>query len=159
MSLPHRAERPSDYRRTVLINGNAFFVSVHTDEKGDMIVSDATAVDGYSVATTEEIQAAVKAMLLREMSPLRAFAAATPAFNESGSKYLRDVPCVVDGKVDVYAVIDAFGVTCPARQHALKKLLCAGLRSKGSVEQDLVEARDAVDRAIQMHQAKQGSAA
>lgn len=72
----------------------------------------------------------------------------------SGAKYFREIKCTVNGKADVYAVIDAFGVTCPARQHAIKKLLCAGLRGKGDVMQDLVETADAVQRAIQMHQAK-----
>ena len=75
-------------------------------------------------------------------------------FNDSGSKYLRNVPCSINGKVDVYAVLDAFNVTCPARQHAVKKLLCAGLRGKGDALQDLKEARDAVDRAVQMQEAK-----
>lgn len=70
--------------------------------------------------------------------------------NESGSKYLRDVPCRIGGKIDVYAVLDAFNVTCPARQHAIKKLLCAGIRGKGDVIQDLAEACDAVHRALQM---------
>lgn len=76
------------------------------------------------------------------------------SFNASGSKYLREMRCLVDGKADVYAVIDAFNVTCPARQHAIKKLLCSGIRGKGDVIQDLSEARDAVDRAIQMATAK-----
>ena len=75
-------------------------------------------------------------------------------FNESGSKYLRLMPCLVKMTdlyfTDVYAVIDAFGVKCPARQHAIKKLLCSGIRGKGSELQDLQEARDAIDRAIQM---------
>lgn len=75
-------------------------------------------------------------------------------FNQSGSKYLRDIPCLVDGKADVYAVLDAFQVTCPARQHAIKKLLCAGIRNKGTCLQDLTEARDAIDRAIQMEGSK-----
>jgi hypothetical protein len=70
-------------------------------------------------------------------------------FNASGSKYLREIQ-LHEGKVDVYAVLDAFQVTCPARQHAIKKLLCAGLRGKGGELQDLTEARDAIDRAIQM---------
>ena len=70
--------------------------------------------------------------------------------NASGSKYLRQMRCLVDGKADVYAVLEAFGVSCPARQHAIKKLLCAGIRGKGDEAQDLSEARDAVDRAIQM---------
>lgn len=78
------------------------------------------------------------------------------AFNKSGSKYLRDIS-TVSGKVDVYAVLDAFAVTCPARQHAIKKLLCAGLRDKGGELQDLTEARDAIDRAIQMQQVRDGA--
>lgn len=74
--------------------------------------------------------------------------------NKSGSKYLREVPCRIGELVDVYAVIDAFAVTCPARQHALKKLLCSGIRGKGDVLQDLRECRDAVTRAIQMEESK-----
>lgn len=78
-------------------------------------------------------------------------------FNASGSKYLRDVPCNIEGKVDVYAVLDAFAVTCPARQHAIKKLLCSGIRGKGDTLQDLAEARDAITRAIQMEESKGGT--
>jgi hypothetical protein len=76
-------------------------------------------------------------------------------FNDSGKKYLREVPCKVNGRIDVYAVLDAFSVTCPARQHAIKKLLCSGIRGKGSVIQDLSEAKDAVDRALQMEADRQ----
>jgi hypothetical protein len=72
--------------------------------------------------------------------------------NHSGSKYLRTIQ-LIEGKVDVYAVLVAFGVSCPARQHAIKKLLCAGLRGKGDELQDLHEAGDAVDRAIQIAEA------
>jgi hypothetical protein len=72
--------------------------------------------------------------------------------NHSGSKYLRDVQ-LIGGKIDVYAVLVAFGVHCPARQHAIKKLLCAGLRGKGDELQDLHEAGDAIDRAIQIAEA------
>ena len=72
--------------------------------------------------------------------------------NHSGLKYLRTVQ-LIEGKVDVYAVLVAFGVRCPARQHAIKKLLCAGLRGKGDELQDLHEAGDAVDRAIQIAEA------
>lgn len=75
-------------------------------------------------------------------------------FNASGSKYLREMKHLVDGRADVYAVLVAFNVTCPARQHAIKKLLCSGIRGKGSELQDLNEARDAVDRAIQLTKAE-----
>lgn len=72
----------------------------------------------------------------------------------SGDKYLRriigkDGTAVV---VDVYAVIDAFDVKCPARQHAIKKIACTGIRGKGDALQDLREARDAVDRAIELEE-------
>lgn len=76
-------------------------------------------------------------------------------FNKSGSKYLRSVPCSLLGRVDEYAVLDAFDVTCPARQHAIKKLLCSGIRGKADTMQDLREARDAIDRAIQMQEARE----
>jgi len=76
------------------------------------------------------------------------------SFNQSGLKYLREMKCLVDGKADVYAVLEAFEVTCPARQHAIKKLLCSGIRGKGDVMQDLLEARDAIDRAIQMDRSR-----
>ena len=72
--------------------------------------------------------------------------------NHSGSKYLREVQ-LIGGKIDVYAVLVAFDVRCPARQHAIKKLLCAGLRGKGDELQDLHEAGDAIDRAIQIAEA------
>lgn len=54
--------------------------------------------------------------------------------------------------VDVYCVFKAFAVTCGACQHTIKKLLCAGLRDKGSRLRDLQESRDAIDRAIEMEQ-------
>ena len=73
-------------------------------------------------------------------------------FNQSGSKYLRKILCSVDNKIDVYSVLVTFDVTCPARQHAIKKLLCSGLRGKGNAIQDLKEAKDAIERAIQMEE-------
>jgi hypothetical protein len=82
------------------------------------------------------------------------FSSANGEFNVSGLKYLREMRCLVDGRADVYAVLEAFAVTCPARQHAVKKLLCSGIRGKGDALQDLQEARDAIDRAIQMQQVR-----
>lgn len=72
-----------------------------------------------------------------------------------GKKYLRKIVSPVDGasiEVDVYAVLEAFRVTCPARAHAVKKLLAAGERGKGSAMADLVGADAAVQRAIQLQQ-------
>lgn len=48
--------------------------------------------------------------------------------------------------VDVYSVLEAFGVTCPARAHAIKKLLAAGVRGKGNEVSDLEEAKVAIER-------------
>lgn len=76
-------------------------------------------------------------------------------FNLSGSKYLREFKCMFGNRADVYAVLEAFSVVCPARQHAIKKLLCSGIRGKGGSMQDLTEARDAIDRAIQMETSRQ----
>jgi hypothetical protein len=52
--------------------------------------------------------------------------------------------------VDVYDIIVAFGVTCPATQHAIKKLLMPGVRGHKSALQDLRGARQSIDRAIQL---------
>jgi len=73
--------------------------------------------------------------------------------DHSGNKYHRKlVSCQSRLHViaDVYSVISAYDVKCPATQHAIKKLLCAGLRGKGDRLQDLTEARDAITRAIAM---------
>jgi hypothetical protein len=78
--------------------------------------------------------------------------------NASGRKYFRPIK---GGKVfltgpdatqqiDVYGVIETFGLTCPARQHALKKILLAGDRGKNDTIDDLKEARDAINRAIEL---------
>lgn len=71
----------------------------------------------------------------------------------SGNKYHRRIYNLTRSdsvQVDVYSVLEAFDVRCPARQHAIKKLLCAGIRGKGDAVQDLTETRDAIDRAIAM---------
>lgn len=71
-----------------------------------------------------------------------------------GSKYLRTIH-PADGvgepiKVDIYSVIVAYRVTCPGRQQAIKKLLMAGLRGKGSQMEDLVGAEAALARAMDL---------
>lgn len=50
---------------------------------------------------------------------------------------------------DVYDVLTAFGVACPMRQHAIKKLLAAGQRNGGKSEmQDLQESLQSIHEAI-----------
>lgn len=73
-----------------------------------------------------------------------------------GRKYLRQIFSAEDGKastwVDVYGVLEAFGVTCPARAHALKKLLCCGTRGKGDSLADLKGVLAAANRAYELEQ-------
>jgi len=51
---------------------------------------------------------------------------------------------------DVYDVITAFGVTCPAKAHAIKKLLKSGQRGYKNEEQDLEESIQAIVRAKEL---------
>ncbi len=57
--------------------------------------------------------------------------------------------------VDVYDVLKAFNVTCPAIQHAVKKLLCPGQRGGKDAMQDLIESRFSIDRAMQLLKTQQ----
>jgi hypothetical protein len=80
-----------------------------------------------------------------------------PISEHEGKKYLRPIHSAVDPNfavsVDVYSVLVAFGVTCPARAHAIKKLLCCGNRGKGSEMADLLGVEAAGARAIQLQAA------
>ncbi len=70
-----------------------------------------------------------------------------------GKKYDRQIfskyedACIT---IDVYRVLDAFNVTCPATAHAIKKLLCAGIRGHKDMEQDLDEAAQSIEEARAM---------
>ncbi len=52
--------------------------------------------------------------------------------------------------VDVYRVLSLFKVTEPCIQHAIKKLLCAGDRGDKSDIKDITEARDTLNRHLEM---------
>lgn len=78
---------------------------------------------------------------------------------DRGSKYHRTITQTILGDthglsvtVDVYDVLRAFGVSCPALQHAVKKLLCAGMRGNKSAEQDIEEAANSCRRAIELRE-------
>lgn len=66
----------------------------------------------------------------------------------SHDHYIKDVSHLK--AIDVYRVLDLYGVTQPAIQHAIKKLLCAGRRGAKDYERDLREAVDSINRALQM---------
>ena len=52
--------------------------------------------------------------------------------------------------VDVYDVLKAFNVTNPADQHAIKKMLCMGLRGHKDAAQDRQEAIQSLQRGAQL---------
>lgn len=64
------------------------------------------------------------------------------------NKYVRTIYGV---EVDVYDVLVAWNVTCPATQHAIKKLLMPGQRGNKDKLQDLEEAGQAIERAIELN--------
>lgn len=72
------------------------------------------------------------------------------SLNKSASenKYNRQCKGVT---IDVYDVIKAFNVTCPALQHLIKKSLCTGLRGHKSREQDLLEILASAKRAVELN--------
>lgn len=82
----------------------------------------------------------------------------------TGNKYLRRIQAArkktYDKRtdtilVDVYCLLEAYAVNCPAVAHAIKKLLAAGLRGKNDRINDLVEAWDAIERAIDLEKRRQ----
>ena len=54
--------------------------------------------------------------------------------------------------LDVYRVLQLFCVTDPCLQHAIKKLLCAGVRGVKDQSKDIQEAIDALNRSLEMRQ-------
>jgi hypothetical protein len=63
------------------------------------------------------------------------------------NNYLRDCPY---SRVDVYRVLEIFQVTNPAIQHAVKKLLCTGIRGAKGFDQDIREAIETLTRLQEM---------
>ena len=68
------------------------------------------------------------------------------------SKYHREIKKGVF--VDVYDVLSAFEVVNPAMQHALKKMLAPGKRGAKDTIQDMKEAIQSIERAIELEKEK-----
>jgi len=64
------------------------------------------------------------------------------------SHYFKDVRHLTH--IDVYRILDLYDVQRGSVAHALKKLLCAGGRGAKNYTQDIIEARDALNRELQM---------
>lgn len=64
------------------------------------------------------------------------------------NKYEREIVGLTGEKaiVDVYRTLSAFNVTDPACQHAIKKLLCMGLRGHKDTITDLDDAIDSLNK-------------
>lgn len=62
--------------------------------------------------------------------------------------YFRDVSHLQ--VIDIYRVIDLFGVTDPCLQHALKKIMAAGKRGAKDPAKDISEAIDSLNRKLEM---------
>lgn len=58
--------------------------------------------------------------------------------------------------IDVYRVLELFGVTDPCLQHAVKKLLCAGNRGAKDTDKDIQEAIDTLQRWQEMRREDEG---
>ena len=73
------------------------------------------------------------------------------------SKYDRTIygKCGNVAKVDVYRVLDAWGVTNPQLQHLIKKSLQAGGRGHKSELEDLKDILDSAQSAVEMYEDKQ----
>jgi hypothetical protein len=79
---------------------------------------------------------------------------------DNNNKYSRKIKSIsVGGQifdiyVDVYDVLDAFECANSASEHGVKKLLKPGGRGAKTVIQDLKEARDSINRSIELEEAK-----
>ena len=54
-----------------------------------------------------------------------------------------------DVKIDPYRILKEYGITCPALQHAIKKLLRAG-NSVKTLRQDILEVMSTLERKLEM---------
>ena len=66
---------------------------------------------------------------------------------ENHSHYFKSCPY---DTLDVYRVINIFGVSDPCIQHALKKLLCSGVRGHKDQSKDIQDVIDTLERWKQM---------
>lgn len=69
---------------------------------------------------------------------------------ENAKKYSHYFKRIPWKHIDIYRLLEVFGVTDNAIGHALKKLLVPGLRGNKPTKQDVIEARDTLNRRIEM---------
>lgn len=69
---------------------------------------------------------------------------------ENAKKYNHYFVRVPWSHIDIYRLLELFRVTDNAIGHAVKKLLVPGLRGTKPTKQDIIEARDTLNRRIEM---------
>jgi len=72
---------------------------------------------------------------------------AVPVSEPAPSKYHRDLNGFW---IDVYDILDAYSITNPGDQHAIKKMLLPGGRGVKTANQDREEAIVSLNRAVQL---------
>lgn len=88
---------------------------------------------------------------IQELQPLTTEPPTTPANYALYPHYFREVPNATH--VDVNWVLEAWNVGHTVG-HAVKKLLCCGQRGFKDKLRDLKEARDSINRAIELEETK-----
>jgi hypothetical protein len=68
--------------------------------------------------------------------------------DDNHTHYKRDVSHL--DVIDVYRIIDLFGITCPVAQHVLKKAMAAGQRGHKDLRKDWQDIADSANRRLQM---------
>ena len=68
--------------------------------------------------------------------------------HQNHDHYFKDVSSLKH--IDVYRVLDLFGVSNPCVQHAVKKLLCSGQRGVKDERRDVEEAVSSLVRYLEM---------
>lgn len=67
---------------------------------------------------------------------------------QAHAHYFRDIAGYT--QLDVYRILELFGVTCPAAQHIVKKALVAGQRGSKDASRDMRDIRDTAARWLEM---------
>lgn len=92
-------------------------------------------------------------------APLKGDIYHRPIEHHGGAKYLRTIHSAIDPnawvQVDVYCIIEAYDIRCPALQHALKKIVACGGRGKGSKLDDIKGVLDAMWRALELQEQRE----
>lgn len=70
-----------------------------------------------------------------------------PQEEKTLGKYQREIKGVV---IDVYDILVAFNVQCPAMQHAVKKCIMPGQRGHKSTRIDKLEAINSIYRSLEL---------